>query len=250
MNLATTATPNRRIPQRRSWGLWWKSVRIPTIFFGFVVFIAAGITYLNATHVSGIEIHCQDWQIRRFSFRRDPFTNYQLTGLKYSRPPSSDLWAENASMTGAILDPTIATYLKRDPDFESRWDLVRLHGSTPSSGPAMILFDLLAMHDPNYTLFWKTWTTANPAKAKILWPAAQDLTRFKLYSRIPKLFELAVVELSVNEFDASVKSVVAPALFDTSRDAPNSELSAKAMEVAKGYVDNSSDPSKPFTEAR
>ncbi len=67
-----------------------------------------------------------------------------------------------------------------------RWDLSEHSiGSQPIDGEATILVKFL--RDP----FWDTWSAGNPAKAKVLWPAIQDLAIYHCYFAVPTALSAA-----------------------------------------------------------
>lgn len=224
MRAATTATANQphnlRNPllgPKRTWRQWLREVRIPLAIGSIVMMVVVVLSYLNATYVSGVELNCQTWQLRKFSFRRDPFTNRQLTAVYHTAPYASGPWTSTTGAKVSVLDPAIGGLLGNRPGAQARWDLVRLQASNVQRGQADILVELLNSYDRAYALYWIEWTADEPGLAKILWPAAQDLTLFERYADLPQLFRLARTELKAAEFKAAIGAFVQDSLLRYAR---------------------------------
>lgn len=197
---------------RRSWRLWFREVRLPAIVLGVVSLFLVGLFYLQATFVSGTEINASNWSVRRFSFRRDPFTNIQLGGVRHEiAVPSDRAWIEAPTKLMAEIDSSIKKHLSADPSRVERWDLISL---SPGSrhGDAKILVDILLAYDADYNNHWTNWSTDNPKLAAILWPAAQDLVYLKIYAFLPDLFELALVKSDDYDLQEAVQSYMVATL--------------------------------------
>lgn len=214
-------------------------MRIPLIFTGIAIFFIAAITYFSACYVRGTEINTRTWQVREFSFRRDPFTNHQFTGVYYSTSYlGSTVWAPNAADTAMDLDPAISKYLTPSPGFPNRWDLINIQEHTSSSGDASILTDLLSIYDRSYNHFWIDWTKKHPKLAQVLWPAAHDLAGYNMYSKLPDLFEIAANKLPASEFKTATRNIVHDALAEYCKSNPNAANLRSAATTALSYGKN------------
>jgi len=216
--MSTSRNPARRHPiagpKDRSWVTWFSSVRILVIVFSVLAFGISLFIYFQATHVTGRELNARTWEIRRFSFRRDPFSNMQLTGIKHSAPNSARMWAANTAETVDVLDPLIRAHLSVDKGTANRWDLVNIRGLRSFDGDARILVNLLRASDSQYGLYWEVWTKDEPTKAAMLWPAVQHLVGFGLYTRLPSLFEVAANKSTNDQFKSAVGKLVQQTLVD------------------------------------
>jgi hypothetical protein len=195
----------------RSWRAWWASVRVPTLVVLCLMLIIFGVLYYRATYVSGTELNVSNWEVRTFSYRRDPFTDYQLTGVMHRATNHLSLWSANPLNSGSSLDAAIQQHLRSASKPAPRWDLIELNDHGLSTGGASILVDLLEARDSEYSLFWSVWSKAEPAKAAVLWPATQDLAAVGLYAYIPNLFQLAIADLDAGRFASLVHARVADA---------------------------------------
>lgn len=132
--------------------------------------------------ISGIEISNQDLTAREFYYWQIPIARIQVTPVY--RQPLSACSSENE----------IASLLKPlQPGITPQWDLVEFNDAFVNDGRSRsdgaILWEYLQVNqDANF--FWVEWTKKHPTRAKELWPAIQDLARSRLYSGMPKLFEL------------------------------------------------------------
>lgn len=210
MNQSTTANASataQKAPDR-TWSQWWRRVRLPTILIGLLFLIILGLIYFQAALVVGTELNAHTWQVRQFSFRRDPFTNTQLSGISYSTPKYLAAWHDTPDQQFATPNSKISKYLNLSSRPAERWDLIQVSSSTSSPGQASILIDLLQARDYQYDEVWPKWTTDNPGKAKILWPAVQDLVALELYAKLPRAFELTRVASSLEEFQSAVVDYV------------------------------------------
>ncbi|QDV28138.1 hypothetical protein [Aureliella helgolandensis] len=197
-----------------------KYALIPFVLISLSFLSLLGLFYFNSTLVSGTELNCLSWETRRFSFRREPFTNIQISGIRYTESRLGYVWSSAPSGESSLLDTAIKRHLKNPQSYESRWDLVDYSTPYPSKGPADILVTLLCMQNSDYDQFWSKWTANEPAKAKILWPAALDLVQFQIYAALPELLELATFELPLHEFQSSVNHTVQNALVEYCRSPP------------------------------
>ena len=188
-------------------------VRLTIALIGFALLFFMLLFYFNACYVSGTEIDSQTWQIRDFYFRRDPFTNRQLTGVVHSavrvRTP---IWTANASNTASNLDPSISALFPAQPARAARWDLVTLNQFESIDGGASVLTELLAAEDASFNSYWVQWTAAHPQHAKTFWPAAYQLVYYQLYADLPRLFAIAVRVQPLSEFDAAIRDAMHEAL--------------------------------------
>lgn len=194
--------------------------RLPTILISIAAFLLVVFVYYQSTYVSGTEIDVRSFRMRNFAFRRDPFTNLQLTGVKYSSYDSSSLW--NSWTSHSTIDSAIQAQLTA-PVRKNRWDLVGYDQSFIDAD-AQILIDLLSVQDAKYEFAWLVWTKDNPKKARVFWPAVQTLAQMNAYQLLPDLFEIAISDNSANELHLATSSYMATSL---------SELSSKIKDTEK-----------------
>ena len=216
MNSPTTASPNaslRHAPDG-SWAEWWRGVRLPAIVFGVLAVLILMFIYFQFTLVTGTELNSRTWQLRDFSFRRDPFTNLQLTGIKYGPSSVQGCWADQTTPTGVNTLPAtaIAPYLTAKLSLPPRWDLVRIYDRIDSVGRASILVRLVEANSYTGTEYWQDWSLAEPKKAAVLWPAAQRLVATGMYAKLPELFELPRYQTDDANFAAAVAKLTQAAL--------------------------------------
>ena len=166
----------------------WLAILLTLLLGGLL----ASISYFRGTLVEGIEFHPGTWQFRRFSFRADPLTGYQFTGVVH-QPSGTPIDLSITQLLGKSVLPAT-----------DRWDLVEWRrGMQRNLGPAQIMALLLTRRFAWLTSprpEWQEWTSRQPAKAALVWPAVQQLTVLELYHCVPELFELTQVEQSDQEF--------------------------------------------------
>jgi hypothetical protein len=207
MNSIRKTMGNQPLPagSPRTWGMWWRGIRIPAIIFFVFALLALGLGYFQSTLVTGTELNTATWELRDFSFRRDPFSNIQLTGISRTASKQFDSWVSTAPAPTAKISPSIAKYLKARTN--ARWDLVRLGGSVSSTGGATILVDSLEARSQGGE-FWPKWSSDHPNRANLLWPAVQDLVEFGLYAQLPKCLELAMIDSTLADFKHALEREV------------------------------------------
>jgi hypothetical protein len=201
----------------------------PLAFVGTGLFVALLFGYLQATVVTGSEFDTGSWTVRTFWYRRDPFSGRQLTGILREPPVSlsSTTAFPNSYFSGASSTP-------------ARWDLVKLRsGAVLTEGPA----NVLKSYFDGYTAdkIWPTWSTANNAKANILWPAVRDLVDLGLYHELPLIMELATVESTDAEFKSLIDEqmrAVLEAHSETLRVAENVDELSVAKTMLGKYTTN------------
>lgn len=174
--------------------------RLPSILISVALLLLGGFIYYLSTYVSGTEVEVRSWRLRSFSFRRDPFTNFQFTGVTHEASQPSSLWTTQTNFSS--IDPSIQVRLSSKLP-ASRWDLVQYDQSFVT-GDAKVLINLLSMRDASYDLVWAKWTKDNPQKAAVLWPAAQLLVYWNAYANLPSLFEIALLDVNQSEFKEEV----------------------------------------------
>ncbi|MCA9132816.1 MAG: hypothetical protein KDA45_06665 [Planctomycetales bacterium] len=186
---------NQRPDSRGQLSGWWQ-FRLPALVLFLLGLLTLGLGYWQATWVQGTELNTRTWELRDFSFRRDPFSNYQLSGVTHSAPPNMGAWTSFPRAQSAKLDATIANYFRPAPEYAAppRWDLVSISERSTTAAGANIVVELLDAYDRDYSPFWPNWSSAHPAQAAILWPAAQDLVALELYAKLPRIFELALLD--------------------------------------------------------
>jgi hypothetical protein len=231
MDRATVKPPDPRRPQKVSWGVWWVTYRWPVLILSaFGLFMGSAI-YLQSTLVVGTELNVVNWEIRQFSFRRDPVTGLQMTGIKHTAPAYA-LWS--SGQTVATLDTAIAVHLKGYATASERWDLVSIaETASPSLGRASIFVHLVNIKTPAGDKRWADWSNAHPGRAKIFWPAIQDLVVLDAYAKLPPFFQLAASKQSDEDFAKELPQAVLEALTDHAQALANAGLHAAAEEAAR-----------------
>jgi hypothetical protein len=198
MSSATSAAPKdsnseraqlRTSANRRTWGQWWRQIRLPALVIACISMLGCAVVYFQSTLVSGTELNARNWELREFSFRRDPFTNRQISAIRYRPARYNGAWVVQTDELVSAPEPSIASKLSPSAGAD-RWDLVRIVNSTESEGPALILVELLGAGEYQFSSYWVDWTTREPVKSTILWPAAQKLVASGDYVLLPDLFEL------------------------------------------------------------
>ncbi|MEZ6134527.1 MAG: hypothetical protein R3C53_06430 [Pirellulaceae bacterium] len=194
---------------QRTWNQWWKSFRFPAIVIAIIVTVAGSLMYAQNTLVSGTELNAANWELRNFHFRRDPLTNWQITSIRYSAARRSGAWISQNDVT-SVPDPVIAGYLNSANRSADRWDLVRFVDSSTSLGRAAILVELMDLQSSQLSSdYWVQWSTKEPKKAAVFWPAAHGLVASEQYTKLPDLFEIAIYEPDQDEFVAAVAALLA-----------------------------------------
>ncbi len=177
-----------------------------------VTMLVIGLIYYQTTYVSGLELNSHTWEQREFSFRRDPFTGWQLGGVRHNAPARISLWTTVENPRAKKMGPSILKYFGAPPPDPLRWDLIQLDNSRLPGARASILVDLLAALDHQEQALWPRWTARHPERAAVLWPAAQRLVAANQYTWLPQLFEQAMLENSTEDFSRSAGQLVTTAL--------------------------------------
>lgn len=188
--------------------------------------------YVQSTLVSGLEINSHTWEIRHFHCRRDPFTQIQLTGLRYSPYTFGGSWVTPTDLN-SLPAPPIQAHLRATSSLPERWDLVRLWDRFETRGRGSILVNLVDADGYGSSQYWVDWTSKEGTKAAEMWPAAQQLVIFGLYSRLPDLFELALYEKDDAKFQQAVAQRMQADLLRHSRDLHGAGDAATARAAAK-----------------
>lgn len=209
-------------------GMFLLVIAVPSLFLLLLV-------YSVETNVSGTEFDPITWQIRSFSYRRDPFTGRQLTGVLHDSSNSTPNW------------PTIGSFLKtaNSKPTSARWDLVRIsRGSTRinAPGPAAILDSYMTARDPNGDYFWASWGKTSRKKASILWPAVQELILHELYSDLPLLFEKAPVDMSDESFRQEIQETMLALLRTRAFESQTAGNPSRAIDLARLGLNYGDDP--------
>lgn len=182
---------------------------IATVIVGLLVI---GLIYYRTTYVSGLELNSHTWEQRVFSLRRDPFTGWQLGGVRYNAPVHTTMWTTVENPRAKKMGASILKYFGPQPVAPPRWDLVRLDDSRLPGARASILVGLLDTLDHQQQPLWPSWTRLHPERAAVLWPAAQRLVAANQYTWLPQLFEQAMLENSTEDFSRVAGQLVASAL--------------------------------------
>ncbi len=240
MNSSTTAVPNNPASgssgtqaSSRSWARWWRSARWPVILLGFLATCICGLVYYFNTLVMGSEINSHNWEVRQFSYRRDPFTHKQLSGITYQAAFSTLPCWKSQNDVISVPDPAIKGHLTSQLTQPVRWDLVRMNDQYNTIGRGSILLRLVNAYGVSSKHFWIDWTNNEPIKAARLWPAAQQLVCLDLYARLPDLFDQAAVEKDDTKFEQAVAGIMQAALLEHSQLRVQAGDKVLAREVAK-----------------
>jgi len=181
----------------------------------------------------GTEINSHNWEVRQFSYSRDPFTHKQLSGITYQAAFSSlPCWKSQKDVI-SVPDPAIKGHLTAQLTQPVRWDLVRMNDQYNTMGRGSILLRLVNAKGVNSKIFWIDWTNNEAIKAAILWPAAQQLVSLDLYARLPDLFDQAAVEKDDTQFQQAVAGIMQAALLELSQLRAQAGDNGLAREVAK-----------------
>ncbi len=212
------------------------------MLFGLLGLLLFVFTYFFFTAVSGTELNTHSFEVREFSFRRDPLTNYQLSGIKYE-PSDSGSWSSvGTNPKSSQLDIAIKSHLSQPTLLPQRWDLIQLSDSNSPGGGATILVELLNARDQKYDLFWPKWSIDNSSRASELWPAVQQLVEFRVYAKLPELLELALLDNSLTELKASLATAMQSTLVEQCRrldSAGDKDQARLAAQAGLKYGDNS-----------
>ena len=171
---------------------------IGLLFFLVFAFIAA-VIYATAAWVSGEEFNTVTWQVRRFHFWRDPFTDTQLSAL------------HRDTRGQFTLDPAIATFIAGGPSVPARprWDLVNIYrGLQSGTGEASLLIEYLQTDNRVGENLWVKWTNANPQLAPILWAAVRDAVHLARYDALPEIFDTARLHKEATPLKAAIAKVM------------------------------------------
>ena len=195
-------TKNKTFNQRSA----WDDLKLPTVIGVLLGLLILIFFYSQWTLVSGTEFNPKTWDLRVFSFRRDPFTKVQLTGVSYSASPTAiSAWNRgNADDLQSTLVSELRALLAQQPVTENRWDLVAYDPPNSSKGEAYILVDLLEARSSGVDSYWVEWSKSNPARAKKLWPAVQSLAMLSLYEHIPDIILCTVTLENAVEFETEI----------------------------------------------
>lgn len=217
-------------------GSWIASHKVLTSILVVAVGIACLLAYASATAVQGVEFNVDNWQTRSFSFRRDPFTNRQLTAVKHAGAYSNATWSVNATETGSILNNSIAKYLKPTNRQTGRWDLVYITDGNMHEGPASVIYELLETRTGNFDSYWVKWSDENPKKAAKLWPAFAQLCKLKLYAAMPAIARLAQRDSDLTTFEQELNAEMLDAINDYCQHADlTKEQKSDALAAAENY---------------
>ena len=212
---------------------WLKRNWLPISLISLIALVLGGFVYFASTQVSGMEINIQTLAIRKFEFRRDPFTNAQLTGIRHSAPGWMPSWKIGTNLS--TIDGNISKHL--DQTLAPRWDLVDFDATYPV-GEAKVLLMLLSAQNTSFNDYWIKWTTDNPKKAALFWPEVQQLALNNRYARMPGLFEIARLDyLSLPAFKQNISSYVQESVGSSS----NSQNQSNTKDAEIDSSDNAED---------
>lgn len=216
------AAPRKR--RHLSWVFWMVSFTV----FLFVVAISS-LIYMATAYVMGYEVNATTWQVRHFSFFRDPFTETQLSLIKHS------------TSTQHVLEPAIATHIVGGPirPTTARWDLMHINrGARSSAGEAAILFTYLDTRDQSFNKTWDEWTLANPQSAPLLWSAVRDVVHLPRYDRLPEVFDAVRVHSDPGNLKMALDQIMADIALDEAKsqaDAGDKRAAKRAAIMGLSY---------------
>ena len=210
-----------------SWRAWISRNKLAVSVIVLFVLAFLGFIYWQTTYVSGLEFNTRSFSVRKFSFHRDPFTNRQWTGVRHDPGPERLIWT--AATFSSTIDPSISPLLN-SPFARDQWDLVEFDHSFVSDEPS-ILIDLLTLHDSGHDLKWPTWTKDHPTEAAEFWPVVQSLVALNLYSRLPDIFEIPLLDLNAKEFPSALIERTQSVLIDEAQFYIKSNQADKASEL-------------------
>lgn len=174
---------------------------IPKLIIGVIIGLFTLVVYSSTTLVKGIEFNPGTWQVREFSFRADPFTGFQFTGIQYDNKVAT----VDKSIT-ALLDRKV----RREND---RWELASIEQfAAAQTGPCMGVVQLISGYGVSRGTeaveFWKKWTVDQPNKANVFWLAVQQLAIRGQYDAIADLLDLPLVESNDQRFKDKLSSIM------------------------------------------
>lgn len=150
-----------------------------------LLIIAGVVTFVTFTfgRVEGEEFSPDDFTRRRFHYFELPIVGFKVTPIHRQ--------STTGELEKQLLKKKFLARRKVKAE-DKQWDLVHIaRGVRPASeGDSTILCDYLDLRGDNGDLLWLKWTEAQPALAKILWPAVADAARRELYIITPDLLEL------------------------------------------------------------
>ncbi|GAB5403159.1 MAG: hypothetical protein Aurels2KO_13900 [Aureliella sp.] len=221
-------------------GNWVQRHKIASLITAVVVLLACGAGYYMMTGVTGIEMQASSWKVRRFSFRRDPFTNYQFTAVQHQGIAFAPLWSNTSDAPYSTVDPTILTHLGGSSIGLDRWDLVQIDDSVASDGPAKPLYRLLNSDRGFSKEHSAVWSSESPKLAAILWPAARELTELGLYHFTPDLLAITFEDLDEAAFKRRVGNYIQESMIKhCQRHDISKDDKTAAAQLGLRYGDNS-----------
>ncbi len=191
------------------------------------------VLYAVETCVSGIEFNPATLTFRTFSFQRDPFFDFQLTGIKHNT-------LNNAP---AMAMDLIAARNQFPLDQASRWDLVSINKgwSFGENGSAKILLHYLLAKDSGNNGFWLDFAKQEPKKSAALWKAVYQLVRLGFYNELPRIFELELDPTDTDQFSNELANRMRSILLKRAieqQKAGNSAAASVTASVGLTYGDN------------
>lgn len=243
MSSSNPPSPPSDANRQKKWvgiGSWIWQHKILSALILFSTMIAFGAGYFSATTVTGVELNASNWSLRSFSFRRDPFTNFQFTSVRHTSVSTYYAnWEPNTTETASVVVNPISKHLKNATTTPSRWDIVFISDRYRSEGPAAPLYYLMQARDRNYGSHWDEWSSEFPKKAAILWPAALNLTKLGIYDEIPELMAISREELDEPNFKVRIESYLKRSILDyCRRDEVSAAQKKSAAEVGLKYGDD------------
>ena len=218
--------------------VWWifadrDAFRLLIVCFFLPGLLISLVLYSVETLVSGIEFNPATLTFRTFSFQRDPFFEFQLTGIKHDTLNDVPVMA---------LD-LIAARNQFPFDQVSRWDLVSISKGWRSaeSGSAKILLQYLRATDSGNNWFWLDFAQREPKKSAALWKAVYQLVRLGFYSELPRIFELESEPTDADQFSSELakrmRSILLKRTIEQQK-AGNSSAAKLIASVGLTYGDN------------
>lgn len=182
--------------------LWKWGLRV---FFGLLIVVSIGgvVSFVTMTfgRVQGEEFSPDDFTRRRFHYFELPIVGFKVSPI-YRQATTGQL--ERHLVKKKIL-------ARRKVKAENKqWDLIHIQRGMrpPVEADPTILCGYLDLRGDDGKLKWLTWTEAQPALAKILWPAVADAARRELYILTPDLLELGKSVADEEEFRRQMRALL------------------------------------------
>lgn len=160
-----------------------------SVFLGVATVI--GLIVLVFGRVTGVEFSPDRFETRRFSVHEIPILKIQISPIRRTTSQSA---TARYLLAKSLIQPPKAN---ASQPAANTWHLVELSrgGMSQFSADAKLLTDQLeayVRHQNKPGEFWHNWSTSEPKKAQVLWPAIQKLAQRELYILVPRIFSMAI----------------------------------------------------------